>query len=202
MALLESWAFKSWHFHRKATTWSKSFSKKSTEPPSKWSKTSLCSPNFPFFGYLRLASSKASPRIQENCTSKGPPHWGTCPSLGTRLSKVIRTRRDRSRSLLSTPSSSNSTSTTQQIPNVLAIIWHNSHPRKVGTLIWLTLNCELLVGTWLQCMGISPMCKVCPNEVLESLQHYLFQCVKAKHTWEAYLRIWRKWGAPDDVAFS
>ncbi len=33
-------------------------------------------------------------------------------------------------------------------------------PRKVGIVIWLTLNCGLLVGTWLQCMGIPPTCKV------------------------------------------
>jgi hypothetical protein len=46
------------------------------------------------------------------------------------------------------------------------------------------------------------MCKVCPNKVLESLQHCLFECAKAKHTWEAYFRVWRKWGALDNVAFS
>jgi len=46
------------------------------------------------------------------------------------------------------------------------------------------------------------MCKVCPNEVPESLQHYLFECAKTKHTWEAYLKVWRKWGALNDVAFS
>jgi len=45
------------------------------------------------------------------------------------------------------------------------------------------------------------MCKVCPNEVPESLQHFLFECAKAKHTWEAYFRVWQKWGALDDVAF-
>ncbi len=32
---------------------------------------------------------------------------------------------------------------------VIARIWHNARPRKVGTLIWLTLNKGLPVGTWL-----------------------------------------------------
>jgi hypothetical protein len=63
-----------------------------------------------------LASLKASPRIQENGIGKGPPHWGTRPSLGIRLSEVIGMWRDRPRSLLSAPSSSSSTSTTQLIP--------------------------------------------------------------------------------------
>jgi hypothetical protein len=40
------------------------------------------------------------------------------------------------------------------VTQVMARIWHNTRPRKVGTLIWLTLNRGLLVGTWLQCMGI------------------------------------------------
>ncbi len=87
-------------------------------------------------------------------------------------------------------------------PQVLVKIWHNSHPHKVGTLIWLTLNRKLHVGTWLQCMGIPPPCKVCPNETLKSLQHCFLECAKAKHAWEAYLKVWQKWGASDNVALS
>jgi hypothetical protein len=51
-------------------------------------------------------------------------------------------------------------------------------------------------------MRIPPTCKVCPNEVLESPQHYLFECAKTKHAWEAYLKVWKKWVAPNNVAFS
>jgi hypothetical protein len=39
---------------------------------------------------------------------------------------------------------------------LIARLWHNARPRKVGTLIWLTLNQGLPVGTWLQLMGIAP----------------------------------------------
>jgi hypothetical protein len=35
------------------------------------------------------------------------------------------------------------------ITQVMARIWHNSQPRKVDTLIWLTLNRGLPLGTWL-----------------------------------------------------
>jgi hypothetical protein len=35
------------------------------------------------------------------------------------------------------------------ISQVVARIWHNSRPRKVGTLVWLTLNQGLPTGTWL-----------------------------------------------------
>jgi len=85
---------------------------------------------------------------------------------------------------------------------VLAIIWHNSRPRKVGIFIWLTLNCELPVGTWLQCMRIPPTCKVYPDGLYELWQHCLLECVKAKYAWEAYFRVWQKWGALDDIALS
>jgi hypothetical protein len=40
------------------------------------------------------------------------------------------------------------------VTQVIARMWHNSCPHKVGTLIWLTLNRGLPVGTWLQTMGI------------------------------------------------
>jgi len=38
------------------------------------------------------------------------------------------------------------TSTTQ----MMARLWHNARPRKVGTLIWLVFNKGLPVGSWLQ----------------------------------------------------
>jgi len=53
-------------------------------------------------------------------------------------------------------------------PQVVARIWHNAHPRKVGTLIWLTLNQGLPIGTWLQVMGISPTCNTCDAGTPES----------------------------------
>ncbi len=38
-------------------------------------------------------------------------------------------------------------------PQVLARIWHNSHPRKVSTLIWFTLN--VATPLWLS-VGVKP----------------------------------------------
>ncbi len=37
----------------------------------------------------------------------------------------------------------------------------------------MTLNQDLLMGTWLQLMGIPPYCKVCDSGVEESPQHCL-----------------------------
>jgi hypothetical protein len=51
-------------------------------------------------------------------------------------------------------------------------------------------------------MGNPLTCKVYPDGLSESLQNYLLECVKAKYTWEAYFRVWQKWGALDDIAFS
>ncbi len=81
-------------------------------------------------------------------------------------------------------------------------IWHNSRPRKVSTLIWLTLNRGLPIATSLQCMGILPTCTVCMEEAPESPQHYLLECPLAKRAWEAFYYIWHKWGAPNEVTLS
>jgi len=40
------------------------------------------------------------------------------------------------------------------VAQIVARMWHNARPCKVGALTWLTLNNELPVGTWLQTMGI------------------------------------------------
>jgi hypothetical protein len=87
-------------------------------------------------------------------------------------------------------------------PQVIARIWHNARPRKVGKLIWLIFNQGLPMGTWLQLMGIPPHCKVNDLGVEESPQHYLLECPMAQRAWEAYKRIWEDWKAPEDIALS
>jgi hypothetical protein len=80
-----------------------------------------------------------------------------------------------------------------------AKIWHNARPRKVGTLIWLTLNKGLLIGTWLQTMGLPSLCKVYDANKEESSQHYLLECPMAKRAWDAFKRIWSEWHVPHDL---
>jgi hypothetical protein len=41
-----------------------------------------------------------------------------------------------------------------------------------------------------------------PDGLYESSQHCLLECVKTKYAWEAYFRVWQKWGAPDDITLS
>jgi len=85
------------------------------------------------------------------------------------------------------------------IAQLTARIWHSSRPRKVGTLIWLTLNKGLPVGTWLRTMGLPSHCKVCNGNIVETPQHCLMECPKAQRAWEAFQRIWSEWHAPNDL---
>ncbi len=90
-------------------------------------------------------------------------------------------------------------STTSQ---VIARIWHNTRPRKVGTLIWLTFNQGLPLGTWLQLMGIPPHYKVCNLGAEESPPHCLFECPMAQRAWVACKKFWDEWKAPNDIAIT
>jgi hypothetical protein len=85
---------------------------------------------------------------------------------------------------------------------MIAKLWHNARPRKVGMLIWLTLNQGLPVGTWLQLIGIAPQCKVCDSNTEESPQHCLLECPMAQRAWEAFKRIWDEWQAPQDITIT
>jgi hypothetical protein len=85
---------------------------------------------------------------------------------------------------------------------MIACLWHNARPRKVGTLIWLMLNQGLPVGTWLQLMGIDPGCKLCNLNPEESALHCLLECPAAQSAWKAFKRVWVEWQAPHDIAIT
>jgi len=40
-------------------------------------------------------------------------------------------------------------------------LWHNSRPRKVVVLVWLTLSSGVLVGVWLKQIGVDRNCAIC-----------------------------------------
>jgi hypothetical protein len=90
------------------------------------------------------------------------------------------------------------TSTQQAITR----IWHNFRPRKVGTLIWLTLNQGLPIGSWLQLMGIPPHCKVCNSGAEETPQHCLLDCPMAQTAWKAFKSILNEWNIHRDLTTS
>jgi hypothetical protein len=83
------------------------------------------------------------------------------------------------------------------VAQVIARMWHNARPHKVGALTWLVLNNGLPVGTWLQIMGISPTCKGCDQGLLEFAQHCFMECTLAQQAWNAFLNVWNEWGAPN-----
>jgi hypothetical protein len=83
------------------------------------------------------------------------------------------------------------------VTQVIAKVWHNARPRKVGALTWLILNKGLPVGTWLQVMGIPAACKGCDQGPPESAQHCLMDCTPAQQAWKAFHRVWNEWRAPN-----
>jgi hypothetical protein len=90
-------------------------------------------------------------------------------------------------------------STTAQ---VVARIWHNACPRKVGAIIWLTLNKGLPVGTWLQTMGLPATCKGCDQDLPEYAQHCLMECPLARKAWNTFRQVWTEWEAPNRLSIT
>jgi hypothetical protein len=93
--------------------------------------------------------------IQELSWDPREWHWRTAPPLGDASFFGYTTKRGykNAQKLVCAPNMlafiqglNLRNSTTLQ---VIARIWHNARPRKVGALIWLTLNQGLPVGTWL-----------------------------------------------------
>jgi hypothetical protein len=82
------------------------------------------------------------------------------------------------------------------VAQIIARLWHNARPCKIGALTWLTLNNGLPVGTWLQQMGILAPCKGCAQGCPETAQHCLMDCSTAQLAWKAFTRIWEEWEAP------
>ncbi len=124
---------------------------------------------------------------------KATPHLGDAPFFGyTTKRGYINARKHASqpRMVSFIQGLSLKNTTTQQ---AIARIWHNSRPKKVGTLIWLTLNQGLPMGSWLQIMGILPNCKVCNSGVEETPQQCLLDCPMAQKAWKAFKRIWNEW---------
>jgi hypothetical protein len=135
-------------------------------------------------------------------------HWkevhplGDAPFFGYTDKRGYRNVKSSSRSLGIITFIDNLNLKNSSTSQVVARIWHNSRPRKVGTLIWLTLNQGLPTGTWLQVMGISPTCTTCSSGAPESPQHCLLDCPPAQHAWGAFKRVWEEWKAPEDVTFN
>jgi hypothetical protein len=53
-------------------------------------------------------------------------------------------------------------------------LWHSYWPTKVVSLILLTLNMGLFIGSWLLYMGINFIFKVCHDLIIENPQHRFF----------------------------
>jgi len=143
--------------------------------------------------------------IQELPWDPGEWHWQATPPLGDSPFFEYTAKRGYRNAQTSTHTPAMNTFiqelnlSNSMTTQVTARIWHNSRLRKVGTLIWITLSQGLIVGTWLQHMGILPHCKVCDCNVEESPKHCLLECHRALKAWEAYKRVWDNWEAPVEL---
>ncbi|CAM6016021.1 unnamed protein product [Sphagnum balticum] len=120
--------------------------------------------------YLVLAHTRG----KDLSWDPGEWHWRSNPPLGdapffgyTAKRGYVNTRKTtRSSNMVTFIQGLNLRNTSSA--QMIARLWHNACPRKVGMLIWLTLNQGLPMGTWLQLMGIAPQCKVCDSNAEES----------------------------------
>jgi len=88
------------------------------------------------------------------------------------------------------------------VAQIVAKMWHNARPRKVGALTWLTLNNGLPVGTWLQTMGIQAPCKGYDQGFQEFARHCLMECISAQKAWSAFLSVWGEWEVPNRLSIT
>ena len=75
-------------------------------------------------------------------------------------------------------------------------IWHPYLPRKVSAMQWLILTEGLLVGAWLERIGLPNHCQLCPNRIRETLQHAFQDCQEIKRTWDLFRALRLTAGIP------
>jgi hypothetical protein len=155
--------------------------KRTRAQPSEWPGTRRYQvKNCTYTGSMKRDSSRISHGIRASGIGEPTHLWETRHSLATWPKEATsNTRKTTYHSNMQTflqGLNLRNTTTAQMTRR----FWHNARPRKVGTLIWLTLNQGLPVGTWLQLMGIDPLCKICDLNTEESPQHCLLECSMAQ----------------------
>ncbi len=185
-------------FPLKGTSRSEYSSKKDTEQRLDWPKISP-----PPGKKLPIYWIFESGFISELQWDPGDWHWqqrnniGDAPFFGYSAKKGYRNARKKQHtpSIITFVQRLNLRNST--VAQIIARMWHNARPRKVGALTWLILNNGLSVGTWLQIIGIPATCETCDQGHMESAQHCLMECTPARQAWKVFLSVWSEWGAPD-----
>lgn len=69
-------------------------------------------------------------------------------------------------------------------------LWHCWIPRKVSSMVWLTIAEGLPIGEWRRCcLGQEGFCTLCDLRVLQTSEHGLFGCESVKEAWSNLRRI-------------
>lgn len=62
-------------------------------------------------------------------------------------------------------------------------LWHSWIPRKILSMVWVTIADGLPIGEWRRCVGLSSACSVCKQGVIQTSEHGLFGFEAVKAAW-------------------
>ncbi len=68
-------------------------------------------------------------------------------------------------------------------------VWHLWLPRKISSMIWLTMAKGLPIGAWCTRIGQEGICNFCNNGLLKTLEHGLMRCTTMQETWNNFKEI-------------
>lgn len=63
-------------------------------------------------------------------------------------------------------------------------LWHPWMPKKISTMIWLTIAEGIPVGAWRRRIGQSGECNLCVGGMLQTARHAFFDCARVKIIWD------------------
>ena len=82
-----------------------------------------------------------------------------------------------------------------QRKSFFAKLWHTWLPRKVSSMIWLTIADGLPIGAWRRrCIGQASLCTLCPCGEVQTAEHAFFTCASVTEAWDRLRHIFRKGG--------
>lgn len=82
----------------------------------------------------------------------------------------------------------------QQRRDFFRKLWHHWTPRKISSIVWLTIADGLPLGAWRVRIGHSGICPLCTSRVLQTNEHGLFSCPAVIIAWQRLRRIRSKAG--------
>lgn len=72
----------------------------------------------------------------------------------------------------------------QQRKSFFKKLWHPWLPRKISSMIWLTIAEGLPIGAWRVRIGHTGICPLCPGRHMQTAEHGLYLCEAVNPAWE------------------